>query len=63
MEAAIGQLAQTNLGAGQIDENRDWLAGLLAQRADIVDMLLLNLRAGMGHVEAEGIDPCLEELG
>ena len=50
---SFGRFAEANFRSGQIDQDRDRLVDLVAQRANIVDMLLLHRPARHGPCSAE----------
>ena len=57
------ELADAQLGTLQVGEDRDRAAELFLQRADRLDRLRMVGMFAMAHIDAEGVDPGLEQAG
>ena len=61
--SVVWQIAKANFRPGQVDEDGDRLVDLVAERANVVDVLLLRVGLGMGHVQPKHIDARGDQRG
>ena len=55
-DVVIRQIAQPNFRPSKVGKNGNRPVEFFAQKANIIDVLLLGFRLGMSHIEPEHVD-------